>query len=614
MFKRHADGTTGGRTMFKRITSIILALSLALGLCCVVGMAAEVTDSVDFSDTSALDTWTKLGAATGTMDIVDGELQIGSATPYSEVAAVNTAQKYGNFTAEFTYHFVEGINNDGAMFLYHTDANAATGYAVYFVHCPDADRQYYIKLTSRPYSELKAGMFFNDEGQGVDYDEDIQVKIVVADGTHSLYVAKAGESYGEAVYTYTEETPLYTSGYVGVMHWHENDERQSTVAFDDLKITSTGEPVTTPDVTEPSVTEPTVTEPSDDIDESKYEVGTLLWESDLSSGDLETAGLTIQYLPDGSQAGWDIIELNGESMLRGQIAMFNDTIVRLTDAKYKDVTIEAHIILERGNAVSIIGRLQDDGSGHAIILDQHDGVKLCQKNPYVAWKTGGIVELETEYHVVLSMSGNQIKAKVTNLSTNESIIHEIENDNHADAGYVGFAVFGFDNDGVSTATGLIRDMKVYYGAVDLDSLDAKDDEPDTDVVPDVPGSNDTETKEPEFSITAKYADVTIDSAAKKVDLTQKLTISELMNSFNVSGGYGIKVVDKDGNEVTDAESFVTSEMKLVFYKDGANEQVYAIDAPASSNITWVIVIVVSVLVVAAAVVVVIVIGKKKKSK
>lgn len=345
--------------------------------------------------------------------------------------------------------------------------------------------------------------------------------------------------------------------------------------------------------------------------EEGHQTGDLLWESDLSSGDLETAGLTLMYIPENAQAGWEIMDLNGKKTLRGQIAMFNDAIVRLTDGVYKDVTIEANINLERGNAVSIIGRLQDDGRGYAIILDQFDGVKLCQKVPYMAWKTGGIVEAGTDYHVVLSMSGNQIKAKVTNLSTNESIIHEIENDEFADPGYIGFAIFGFDVDGVSTATGLISDIKVYAGAVDLNTLGPNAQEPEPSEKPTDPPAE-TKPQEPEFSLTAKYTDVTVDQAAKKVTLTRALTVSELKGSFDAPRGYSAKVLDKDGAEVTDEKAAVRSGMRLVYAKEGTADQVYTIETPASAGNTWIIVAAAVAAVLAVAVVVLVVLRKKKK--
>lgn len=346
---------------------------------------------------------------------------------------------------------------------------------------------------------------------------------------------------------------------------------------------------------------------------SADESNTPVWESDFSAGTLEDAGMQIQFLPEGSKASWDIIDLNGTKTLRGQIAMFNDTLVRLSDKKYKDVTIEAMVNLERGNALSILGRLQDDGRAYAIILDQHDGIKLCTKNPYVAWKTGGMVETDTPYHVAISICGTEIKAKITNMKTNESITHEMTNEMFAEEGYVGFGVFGFDNDAVSTATGLFWDMKVYEGAVDLDTLGPKKEETPGPTEPGEtePGATEPVEQEPDFELTAKYTDVSVDNVAKKVTLTQSLTVAELKSSFDAPKGYAAKVVDANGGAVAD-DAAVTSDMKLVYSKDGADDQVYAIAAPASGDTTWVIIAAAAV-VVAAVVVVVVIVSKKKKA-
>lgn len=334
-----------------------------------------------------------------------------------------------------------------------------------------------------------------------------------------------------------------------------------------------------------------------------------VWESDFSAGTLEDAGMQIQYIPADSNATWDIIDLNGTKTLRGQIARFDDTLVRLSDKKYKDVTIEAVVNLERGNALSILGRLQDDGRAYAIILDQHDGIKLCTKVPYIAWKTGGTVETDTPYHVAISICGTEVKAKITNLKTNESITHEMSNEMFAEEGYVGFGVFGFDNDGVSSATGLFWDMKVYEGAVDLDTLGPKPQEEDPK--PTKPEEDKPTQQEPAFELTAKYTDVSVDNAAKKVTLTQGLTAAELKGSFDAAKGYTAKVVDAAGAEVAD-DATVTSDMKLVYSKDGAEDQVYTIDAPASGgNMIWIIVAAVAAVVVVAVVVVIVIKNKKK---
>lgn len=110
---------------------------------------------------------------------------------------------------------------------------------------------------------------------------------------------------------------------------------------------------------------------------------------------------------------------------------------------------------------------------------------------------------------------------------------------------------------------------------------------------------------------AKYTDVTVDNVAKKMVLSQKLTVSELKTSFTLPKGYSAKVVDEDGNEVTNDGASVTSEMKLVCSKEGVTDQVYTIEAPASSNIIWIIVGGCGVLAIVAAVALIVVIRKKK---
>ena len=201
-------------------------------LCDVCGYAISVDANVDFE---TYDGWSYYGR--GSAKIVDGELQLQSSTPNTELAVwYEEGGLYKDFTAEFTYHFVSGEHNDAAMFLYRASKYATTGYAIYFVRCPDNDNQYWIKFTSRPYTYLDGGYFFNDDGNGVTYDSDIQVKVVVSGGTHSLYMTVPGGDYGDPIYVYTEETPQYTEGYVGFIQWHNETEHELITAYDNFKI------------------------------------------------------------------------------------------------------------------------------------------------------------------------------------------------------------------------------------------------------------------------------------------------------------------------------------------------------------------------------------------
>ena len=214
--------------MRKRLLSLFLAMTM------VVLMTPSVSAA---TDTITGEGWTQIGSPEGTVEVSDEVLKLSSNTTFSTVGAVNTQNSYGDFTAEFTYHFVAGGNNDAAVFLYRASTDAATGYAVYFVNCGEGANQYYIKLASMPYTEMKAGMFFNNGGYGVAYNSDVQVKVVVSGATHSLYVTMPGEEYGEPIYIYTEEAPRYTEGYVGFMQWQDSVEHTVTTAFSNLSVT-----------------------------------------------------------------------------------------------------------------------------------------------------------------------------------------------------------------------------------------------------------------------------------------------------------------------------------------------------------------------------------------
>lgn len=200
--------------MYKRVIGLFLVVSM---LMCMIPFSAFATHSNAEQSVLSVEDWNLYGAADGTLNVTDNGLQLSSAVLNAETIAINTAAgQHGDMVAEFTYHFDEGAHNDAAMFLYRASSDGSTGYAVYFVRCPDDANQYYIKLTSRPYTYLDGGYFFNDGGNGVAYNSDVQVKIVVVGTTHQLYMTVPGGEYGDPVYTYTESTALYTNGYTGL--------------------------------------------------------------------------------------------------------------------------------------------------------------------------------------------------------------------------------------------------------------------------------------------------------------------------------------------------------------------------------------------------------------
>lgn len=463
--------------MFKRITGMILALSLVLGLCCMAATAAEVTDTFDFADAAVLDNWTKLGDPAGTMSIADGELQLSSSTPFSEVAALYNKTQYADFTAEFTYRFAQGANNDGAMFLYRAGADAATGYAVYFVHCPDSDRQYYIKLTSRPYSELKNGMFYNNNGQGVAYDSDVQVKIVVSGGTHSLYVTMPGQEYGEPVYTYTEETPQYTQGYVGLMQWHDSGDNQLTTAFDDLKITtaSAGEEEP-PEESKPEESKPEESKP----EESKPE------ESKPETKPVETKpnGKPMSFDFAGSDLdGWNRLGTPDATMsaVDGELRLststpFSEIAALYTKETYYDFTAEfTYHFVEGGNndGAMFIYRADDlAASGYAIYFvhcpDEHHQyyIKLTSR-PYTELKAGMFynddgkgVAYDEDIQVKIVVSGGTHKLYVTKpgQSYGDPVFTYTETNPKYEKGRIGF--MQWHDSGTHQVTTAFDDLKI----------------------------------------------------------------------------------------------------------------------------------------------------------
>lgn len=323
---------------------------------------------------------------------------------------------------------------------------------------------------------------------------------------------------------------------------------------------------------------------------------TPVYENDFSSGSLKVTEWKTLNLDPESNGAWDIADVGGNQQLRGQIAKFNDSIVYYKSAKYKDVTVEADVILERGNAIGIIGRMDAEAKGYQIIFDQFDGLKLC-KRPYYMFKSGGMVDTGTRYHVVFSLIGNTVKASITNTATNETLTLDVQDDTYTEAGFVGFSVYGFDTDGRSNAVGLFDNLKIYEGEVEVTSPPTEDTQPsggddeptDPTTAPDggddTPGSDDTpgDPTQPAFSLTSKYTDAVVDNAAKKVTLTRQLNVSELRDTFEVPDGYTLRVLDKSGAEVTDAQTIVTADLTLSFTKEGAAEQRYTLQIEGDSQ-------------------------------
>lgn len=352
------------------------------------------------------------------------------------------------------------------------------------------------------------------------------------------------------------------------------------------------------------------------------------YENDFSSGSIKiTEWKTLNLDPD-SNGAWDIADVGGNKLLRGQIAKFNDSILYYKAKKFKDVTIEADITLERGNAVGVIGRMDAEARGYQVIFDQFDGIKLC-KRPYYMFKSGGMIDVGSEYHIVFSMIGSKIKAQITSKKTGETLSLEVEDETFTGAGYVGFSIFGFDTDAKSNAVGLVDNVKIYEGEV------APTDPPTTiaptttagggtattpptggegtTAPPTQDGENTTTTApvEADFALSSKYTDATVDNTGKTVTLSRKLNVSEIKDTFKIPDGYTLKVLDKSGAEITDNAAEITADMKLSFVKDGAPDQVYAIkmeaaaqgDSPESDggNWTWLIIVIVVIVVAGAGV-------------
>lgn len=355
------------------------------------------------------------------------------------------------------------------------------------------------------------------------------------------------------------------------------------------------------------------------------------YENDFSSGSIKiTEWKTLNLDPD-SNGAWDIADVGGNKLLRGQIAKFNDSILYYKAKKFKDVTIEADVTLERGNAVGVIGRMDTEARGYQVIFDQFDGIKLC-KRPYYMFKSGGMIDVGSEYHIVFSMIGSKIKAQITSKKTGETLSLEVEDETFTGAGYVGFSIFGFDTDAKSNAVGLVDNVKIYEGEAAL--TDPPTTAPTTTAgggtattpptggesttAPPTQGGENTTTGtegtapvEADFALSSKYTDATVDNAGKNVTLSRKLNVSEIKDTFKIPDGYTLKVLDKSGAEITDNAAEITADMKLSFVKDGAPDQVYAIkmevavqgDSPESDggNWTWLIIVIVVIVVAGAGV-------------
>lgn len=324
------------------------------------------------------------------------------------------------------------------------------------------------------------------------------------------------------------------------------------------------------------------------------------YENDFSSGSIKvTEWKTLNLDPD-SNGAWDIADVGGNKQLRGQIAKFNDSIIYYKTQKFKDVTVEADITLERGNAFGIIARMDAEAKGYQIIFDQFDGIKLC-KRPYYMFKSGGMVDTGTQYHVVFSVIGNKVKAQITSKSTGETLTLDTEDDTYTEAGFVGFSVFGFDTDGRSNAVGLVDNVKIYEGEV-TPATEAPTQAPTQDGgnQTETPATNPTQGQDPaptdednnnpdstrpassDFTLSSKYTDAVVDNTAKTVTLTRQLNVSELRDTFEIPDGYTLQILDKSGNPVTDAQTIVTADMQLSFTKDGGAEQRYTLKLEGDS--------------------------------
>lgn len=358
-----------------------------------------------------------------------------------------------------------------------------------------------------------------------------------------------------------------------------------------------------------------------------------VYENDFSSGSLKITEWKTLNLDPTSNGAWDIADVNGNQQLRGQIAKFNDSIVYYKAQKFKDVTIEADVTLERGNAFGIIARMDDVAQGYQIIFDQFDGIKLC-KRPYYLFKSGGMINTGSQYHVVFSVIGNTVKAQVTSPGTNETLTLEVEDTTYTEAGYFGFSVYGFDTDGRSNAVGLVDNVKVYEGeapiATDPPTPSTEDNTDGTDGTTggseqpdgtDPTGNGATKPVDSSFALSSKYTDAEVDNTAKTVTLTRPLNVSELRDTFEIPEGYTLEIQDASGAAVTDGQATVTDDMQLLF-SNGSDELLYTLklegdsaSAPAENGFpVWAIVVIVAAVVLIGAGVAAFLVYRKKAAK
>lgn len=96
-----------------------------------------------------------------------------------------------------------------------------------------------------------------------------------------------------------------------------------------------------------------------------------------------------------------------------------------------------------------------------------------------------------------------------------------------------------------------------------------------------------------------YEDLTIDYSSKTVVLQNVLTVSDLMESFKLGENYTIKISGKDDKEITDQNKNVSSDMKILLYKDGTIYETLAVTTPGGSSNIVLIIVIIAVLIAAA---------------
>jgi len=122
-----------------------------------------------------------------------------------------------------------------------------------------------------------------------------------------------------------------------------------------------------------------------------------------------------------------------------------------------------------------------------------------------------------------------------------------------------------------------------------------------------------------LAIVPIYTDVKIDETAKLIKLSNSLTVRDFLNSFNITDGYSLKLVNSKGEEITDQTTYVQSEQKLQIIKDNKVDKEFSIDALKISktgsgvNVLLVLVIVMGIVIIAGAVFALFYILKLKKS-